>query len=78
MADVFKEPRRQLDPIIYELRRLRYERGIKLRDLSTRAGYSKKTLVQWEGGHYSPRHTALRDWCDALGVELILREKETH
>lgn len=77
VAGEYKEPKTRLDPIIYELRKRRYELGWSSTLVSNKSGYSKTSIREWENGHGTPSFHALRAWCDTLGVELILKIKET-
>lgn len=51
------------------LRRRRTARGVGLGDLARRAGVSKASLVDWEGGRYRPPGPALDRLLSELGVE---------
>lgn len=70
VAEAYFEPRRKLDPLIYRLRKRRYDMGWSAEKLSQKMGYSKKTLQEWENGHATPSFPALQVWCQSLGGEL--------
>lgn len=53
------------------LKRLRMERGLSQRDLSTLAGFgSRCTLIRFESGNRIPNAGHLQSLADALGVSL--------
>lgn len=69
-APPYKEPTRQLDPLVYELRKRRYEVGISIPALAEIMGYDHTTIAAWECGDHLPGIRALRDWCKALGKKM--------
>jgi len=75
VAGEYKEPKTHLDPIIYKLRKRRYDLGWSNTLVAEKSGYSKKSIREWENGHGTPSFPALRVWCDTLGVEIVLKEK---
>lgn len=64
-----------LYPIIESLRAVREQRGIPRKVLAHQIGYDVNTLVKWERGTILPSLQALHDWCQGLGVELILDDE---
>lgn len=75
VAGEYHEPSRKLDPLIYDLRKRRYDLGWSLTLLSHKMGFSKQAIREWENGHAHPSFFALRAWGDTLGVDIILKEK---
>ena len=51
-----------------QLRRIRQERGLSLRDLGVRAGVHAVSLVRLEAGKFDPRLSTLRKLAEALEV----------
>lgn len=64
----------RLDPIALALRELRYQRGIRQRELADRMGYSRRTLSQVECGNVTPDLFFVKTWAQALGYRLELTE----
>lgn len=58
------------DQLFSALREKRIEKGMSLTEFSAMLGYDYSTVGGWERSERSPTYRALRDWCDALGVEL--------
>lgn len=73
-AGEFFEPVRRLDPLVYELRKRRYDRGVSQSELARRMGYSLKALQSAEAGVTHPSYPMLFDWAQALGLRLALEE----
>jgi transcriptional regulator with XRE-family HTH domain len=70
-----EKPRRQVPPIIAELREARLEQGMSQGKLADRIGYSRHGgVARWERGEASPRLSSLIDWSQALGFQLKLHE----
>ena len=60
-----------------QLRRIRQERGLSLRELGVRAGVHAVSLVRLEAGKFDPRLSTIRKLAEALEVrvcELIDRQ----
>lgn len=66
----YKEPPRPLSPIVYKLRKARYDKGICAYDLADRLGYALSTVQEWESGVKTPRPQALRDWAQVLKIDI--------
>ncbi len=72
--------RRQIDtslkahPIFRELRKRREKLNLTRAELGQRAGYSDKTISDWEWGVRVPHFLRLNDWAQALGLKLALKE----
>jgi len=52
------------------LRSTRLTRGLSQTKLARLAGVSQPTVANWEAGSQYPRHSAMQNICDALGIEL--------
>ena len=59
-------------PILTQLYLERVRQKVSRHDLSTKLGYDYSTLSGWERGERTPTFNALIDWCDALGVRLVI------
>lgn len=68
--------RAELAPLQAQLRELRYKRGISQSALAERAGYSLRTVKEWELGECAPNLYSLQDWVEALGARLEIVEDE--
>lgn len=66
----YKEPARPLPPVVYALRKARYDKGICAYDLADRIGYSLTALQEWECGVKKPRPQALKEWAQALKMDI--------
>jgi len=75
-AGDYFEPKTKLDPVAYTLRKRRYDLNISLNALSERLGYTAATIRKWECGEHVPNYIHLRNWCEALGYELNISEKQ--
>lgn len=75
---VYREPKRQLDPVVYALRKRRYELQIPLNDLAKKIGYDRHNLACWECGIRTPSYRSLHDWCEALGAKLTINIVDEH
>lgn len=69
----YTEPTAPLHPIIFALRKRRYDLNMSTRMIAERAGLSFKTLQKYENGHASPHFTSLLAWAKALDLELELK-----
>lgn len=63
-------------PFIGALFDERVRQGLTRRQLCEKMGYHPVMLARWERGEQRPSLLKLVDWCDALGVELIVRRKD--
>lgn len=70
-----EEAKQRIDAVMRAMRARRVEIGVTIASLSNQMGYDEKTIKNWEAGRHYPRFRAMKDWCDALGVELTLKEK---
>lgn len=59
-----------VDPVIRDLVSERLRQGLSQRDVVHRIDCSPSSVSQWERGITSPTLTKLRDWADALGMNL--------
>lgn len=69
-AGPYFEPLQPLSPIIYDLRRRRYDMGVSQSALAKRFGVSRRTLNNWETGVCLPTRKNLAKWADALGMKI--------
>lgn len=67
--------RRQTLPIVAALRQRRYDLKMTLHELEERSGYPENTINGWETGRTVPPLSRMIDWAQALGMELVAREK---
>lgn len=73
-------PPRQIlgtDPLIDRLRKERHRLKWSLAYLASKTGYAKSSLSHWEYGHAQPRIKVVRDWAQALGLEIGVVEIST-
>lgn len=77
VSDGYRDPPRDLHPLIFELRKRRFDLGISQLGLSDKMGYEVSSLRKWETGVQVPSYPSLLNWCDALGVRLALVPDET-
>jgi DNA-binding XRE family transcriptional regulator len=67
------------DPIVIKFREERQRLKWTLPFLANRIGVPKACLSQWECGHHQPSIKAVRDWAQALGLEIgIIGVSEIH
>lgn len=66
---------RGVPTIVRKLRELRIEQQATLDRLATRVGFNAYTIGRWERGTQLPTLFALSVWAEALGYELVLRER---
>ena len=71
----YREPSVELDPLVFELRKRRFDAGLSALGLADRMGYSADAIRRWESGVGFPTYRALLDWCQALGVGLTIQER---
>jgi transcriptional regulator with XRE-family HTH domain len=69
-AGHYREPRREIHPVAYALRRRRYELNISQPGLAEEIGYSPRMMERWERGENLPRLDVLTAWANALGATL--------
>ena len=62
-------------PFISRLAEIRVAKSLPRIDLAEAAGYHVMILGRYERGETIPSVQRLVDWCDALGCEIIIREK---
>lgn len=74
-AGEYTEPANKLDPVLHELRRLRYARGISQQVLADRMGCHKKTIGKMERGTVNPHFDLVLSWAEALGAKLEVRDQ---
>lgn len=67
-----KNRQRNKHPIVFDLRRVREEKGLKRKQLAHALGYNINALARWERGEEHPSFQAFNDWCQALGVKPTL------
>lgn len=70
----YREPKRPVHPIAHALRKRRYDLGLSAEVVANQAGYSLKTLQDWECGAHVPKFRSLQDWANALGMRLDVVE----
>jgi ribosome-binding protein aMBF1 (putative translation factor) len=63
------------DPVLAALVTARNAAGLTLGDLGKRTGYDASRLSRYERGKHIPGMRVLRDWAEALGLELRLIAK---
>lgn len=71
-ATDYTEPTRKLDPVIYALRKARYDQNISQTLLARRIGVGIDTLKKYEQGVLSPSWSNIQAWAKALGRALTL------
>lgn len=76
-AGDYAEPTRKLDPLVYRLRKARYDTGISQPVLAKKMGYGVKNLKNVESGVQQPSYFFLQTWAQALGfkVELVANDE---
>lgn len=63
----YREPTRSLHPVIFELRKRRFDIGLSALGLADKMGYAHGAIRRWERGEGFPTYRALMDWTEALG-----------
>jgi transcriptional regulator with XRE-family HTH domain len=58
--------------VFIALRERRRALGLRQIDLAVIAGYNEADINRWEMGREIPRGRCLLNWCDALGVTLMI------
>lgn len=76
VAGNYTEPKCRLDPIVYVLRKRRYELGWSNTLVAKKSGYAKEAIRSWENGRSSPNLRAVRVWGETLGLELNISIKD--
>jgi DNA-binding transcriptional regulator YiaG len=61
--------------LVRSLVRAREKKGWTIADLANKVGYSYAAVAGWETEKRPPSPFALHAWCDALDMELTVREK---
>lgn len=69
-AAKYREPGKELDPVVYALRKRRYEMGLSLPALGDLMDYDPNTIAGWECGLREPALKSLRLWCKALNMRM--------
>ena len=69
-AGDYAEPVRKLHPLIFKLRKRRYDLGISSYALGKIMGVSKENIRKWETGVHFPTFHSLIDWCTALKMDI--------
>ena len=64
----------EVHPSIAVLRARRKALGLSRPQLGRITGYSKDSIECWERGKRLPKMSALLDWAQALGVEIVAQE----
>ena len=55
-----------------EIRKKRYEKGLTLRDVAKRTGYSRTTIDHWELGFNKIKPNQLEKLCEVLEITNLL------
>lgn len=71
----YRKHRSDVLPIVESLRAIREHRGITRATLAPKIGYNVHTLTKWERGTIIPSLQAIYDWCEVLGVELMIDDE---
>jgi transcriptional regulator with XRE-family HTH domain len=66
----YREPVRPLNPLIFALRKRRYDLEISSERMAAKIGVSKATLRKWETGIHSPTLPLLLCWAEALRMSI--------
>ena len=72
----YREPARKLHPLVYALRKRRYDLGLSAAEVSRKIGYEIGTIQNWEMGSTKPTFYSLETWAEGLGMRLTLEEAE--
>ncbi len=75
IAGEYREPIRDLDPLLHALRQRRYNLGLSIGALAEVMGYDQQTVAGWETGR-RPSFCSLMDWAAALECELTIEPRE--
>ncbi|RMH04714.1 MAG: helix-turn-helix domain-containing protein [Planctomycetota bacterium] len=70
MSQSLPPPRRLLEALAYRVRRVRHARGLSLQETATRAGFSRRFLVEIEAARANPSIGKLAALADALCIPL--------
>lgn len=74
-APATRKSQRFVDPIFVQLRKERDNRKLTRPKLAAKIGYHYNQILAWELGKAIPSFRCLQDWANALGFDVILREK---
>ena len=72
-AGEYTNPPRPLDPIIFALRKRRYDLNLSVAAVARIAKLSDKSLQKYENGHAMPLLQNLHRWAKALKMELVVQ-----
>lgn len=71
-AGDYSEPEYTLDPIVYTLRKARYDQDVSQKVLAKRMNWSARSLRDAERGMTSPSFHIMKIWAKTLGYTLEL------
>jgi transcriptional regulator with XRE-family HTH domain len=81
MHDIVKKQRKRIlvtpSTIVKQLRAIRKERRITQDALASKVGYAKNSLAESEIGKRNPRFDMVMHWAEALGYDIVLKERST-
>ena len=60
-----------------ELKRIRESKGFSLRETGERAGITFQSIGKIEAGKYSVTVDTLEKICEAIGAEVLIKERES-
>ena len=72
-----RKNRRFVHPIVQELRKARERKKLSRVDIADMIGYHPNNLLAWELGKARPLLHYVTDLAEALGFEVVLKEKMT-
>ena len=72
----YREPTKRLHPLVYALRKRRYDLRLGARAVADRIGYEVDTVQAWEMGRTTPNIFAVQAWAQGLGLEVTFTERE--
>lgn len=72
----YREPTKRLHPLVYALRKRRYDLRLGARAVAERIGYEVDTLQGWEMGRTTPNIFAVEAWAQGLGLKLTFAERK--
>jgi len=72
-AGEYTEPLRPLDPLIFALRKRRYDLNLSASAVGRIARISSKSIQKYENGHALPHLQTLRQWAKALKMEIVFK-----
>lgn len=62
--------------ILKEARKIRKIKNISTVNLANKIGYDVSTIADWERGRHSPKLSSFIDYCNGIGLDLKLVEKD--